>query len=302
MSGSGARSIFYIGFMEVLLEQNIPIYAIAAQSGASFIAASIACGTFESFKKDALNLNWKRLRKLFSFSSSGLGIFSLEKAENYISETVTLGQHFDQVPLKLCFPVTDLTSGQLVPLAYGDLAKAIITTCSVPGLFEPILWGNQLLVDGGLLSTIPVKAVEDFGCDAILSVSVRGTDHVFPAFMLHTRLAYNYLKRNYFRSLIPRRKFATTLGVKIPVGEVPETEPEDAFGMSRIFFKSLDLALEAKNSKEYSAKGGTPWLKVMQGDGKYVDSLILSQNNDLYSQGRQAALENLVSIKELVYG
>lgn len=302
MSGSGARSIFYIGFMEVLLEQHIPIYAIAAQSGASFVAASIACGTFESFKQDALSLNWKRVRKLFGLSRSGLGIFSLEKAEHYVRETVTLGKHFDQVPLKLCFPVTDLTSGQLVPLAYGDLAKAIITTCSVPGLFEPIRWGNQLLVDGGLLSNIPTKTVEDFGCDVVLSVSVRGTGHVFPTFMLNSRRGYTILKRSLYDIFFPKKKLVTTLGLKLQVEDLPLGEYRESYTFGKVLAKSFDLALMAREGPKFPIKSSVPTLAITEGMGKYKDSYKLSNNENLYSEGRRAALENLDSIKQLVYG
>ena len=52
LSGAAARSAFYLGFVEVLKENDVPIAIITAQSGASIVAASYACGTLGTLKKD----------------------------------------------------------------------------------------------------------------------------------------------------------------------------------------------------------------------------------------------------------
>ena len=52
MSGAAARSVYYIGFLEVLTENNIQLDYIAASSGATIVAASYACGTLDKFKEE----------------------------------------------------------------------------------------------------------------------------------------------------------------------------------------------------------------------------------------------------------
>jgi len=50
LSGASSRSVFYIGFLEVLKENDYPIDYIAALSGATIVAASFASGTMNKVK------------------------------------------------------------------------------------------------------------------------------------------------------------------------------------------------------------------------------------------------------------
>ena len=51
LSGSGNRTTFYIGFLEVLTESGIKVDDISACSGGCWVAAAFACGTLPEFKK-----------------------------------------------------------------------------------------------------------------------------------------------------------------------------------------------------------------------------------------------------------
>lgn len=302
MSGSGARSIFYLGFVEVLVEEGIPIHAIAAQSGASVVATAVATGRLAELKKEILTLNWKKARTFFRLSRDGSGLFSSEPAHEYLQRTITLGQEFKDVPIKLCFPATDLTSGELVPLAYGDLAKAILTTCSVPGLLEPVKWGNKLLLDGGILSTIPGQVVKDFGVDVVISVSIRSTDHVFPKYWLKVKEWYNKFKSAFFRSPAFVGSLATTAGQKMGRAEVPVQEYESSTSLFAVLARSMDLALAASKTTNVEKETENCDLVIREGEGDFGDSFSIAKGQELYQLGRSTAAKYLVEIKKLVYG
>lgn len=300
MSGSGARSIFYVGFMEVLEENKIPIYAISAQSGASIVATAYATGTLKALKSELLSLNWKTAKKFFSPSKNGLGLLSLSNAEKYIREKYTFGKTFEDLKTKLCFPATELSSGELVPLAYGDLAKAIVTTCSVPGLFDPVKWGNKLLLDGGILSTIPSKVVKDFGVEKVISVSIRSTNHVFPAYQLKIKEKINKLKKQLTWSREPKN-LAFAHG-HFGQGAIPDSK--DFLGnmtYTQLLGQALDLALEASKSGSLELEKSYCDLAITEGEGDFGDSFSIKKGQKLYNLGREVGLKYLPKIKAIVY-
>lgn len=300
LSGAAARSVFYLGFLEVLQEHNIPVDVIAAQSGASIVAASYACGTLDRLKKDMLALNWKKLRGLLKPFGKG-GLYSLEYAEDYLRTHITLSKQFEDVSTKLCFVATNLETGRVVPLLMGDIAKSARITCSVPGLFEPVRWGNQVLVDGGVLSIIPAQLAREAGADVVLGVSVRSTKHIFLPSHIKLRRFYNLLKTHSYGKLVSYWRKAVSLeGVEGYVRDSLHGEDGPSYSMLKTIGRSLDLAIDI--SKKEAISNDAYWcdMAIHEGEGKYGDSVNISKSQGLYEDGRRSALANLDTIRKLI--
>lgn len=55
------------------------------------------------------------------------------------------------------------------------MAKAVAGSCCVPGVFQPVEFGDRLLCDGGLQNTIPANIPRYFGCDYVIAVDCNST-------------------------------------------------------------------------------------------------------------------------------
>ncbi len=141
LSGSGNRTSFYIGFLEVLKENNIDIDYIAACSGGALVAAAYACGTLDDLKTFGLNTSSKDLIKILTKKRGVGGLYSLDEAESTIVEKITKGKTFDQVKPIMTFVAVDIEKGELHDLCMGDIARAVRISCTTPALFEPVQWG-----------------------------------------------------------------------------------------------------------------------------------------------------------------
>jgi predicted acylesterase/phospholipase RssA len=304
LSGAAARSAFYLGFLEVLQEENIPVAVIAAQSGASLVAASYACGTLERLKKDLFALDWGKLRQLLKRSSRG-GLYSLEIAEEYFRNHLTLGKRFEDLDTKLCFSATDLDSGRLVPLAMGDVAHSIRITCSVPGLFEPVAWGNQVLVDGGILSVIPAHMAREAGADVVVGVSVRSTKHIFLPSHIKLKRAYNTVREFLSRHVwlpVGRfvRKAVSPDGFESEIEAEIETLERAGYSLIKAVSRSLDLAVDVTQEETTKKDKYVCDLFIGEGEGKYGDSVNISKSEGLYRAGRDSALLHVGAIRDLL--
>ncbi|MER3524081.1 MAG: hypothetical protein C4326_08430 [Ignavibacteria bacterium] len=204
LSGGGARGVAQIGVLKALEEYNIPIDFISATSIGAIIGGLYASGyTPAQIESLALKTNWD---ELLSFSDEakridlaidqkvaadwsflvvrfeGLqpviphAVSSGQRLTNFLSEqTLQALYHpdptFDDLKIPFRAVTTDLISGKRIVMGRGSLAQALRASATVPLLFSPIEIDSMQLVDGGLVSNIPVDVAREAGCDIVIAVN-----------------------------------------------------------------------------------------------------------------------------------
>ena len=170
LSGGAARGFAHLGVLKVLAEHDIPIDFIAGTSAGSFAGGASACGaSVEEVIEIARKVNWFNMA---GFSFSPRGILSNASMGNFIN------QHFphkriEDLPIRFAAVACDLETGEEVVLKdKGDLALAIRASCAIPGVFVPVEIEGKILIDGGVVSLVPTKAVKKLGAEIIIAVDV----------------------------------------------------------------------------------------------------------------------------------
>jgi len=201
LSGGGARGFAHVGTLQLIDSLNIPIDYIAGTSMGGIIGAFYSIG-YDGVEIERLirNMDWEQFfsddpprellpyyerkndgRFQFEFEiKNGLpvppdGLISGQKVLLALSELTYAYEnveHFDQLPIPFRCVTVDLITGKEVVLESGSLSKAIRSTMSIPTLFDPVEWGDSLLIDGGLLNNVPVDVVRDMGADIVITSNV----------------------------------------------------------------------------------------------------------------------------------
>jgi predicted acylesterase/phospholipase RssA len=291
LSGSGNRTTFYIGFLEVLDEAGIKIDYISACSGGCLVAAAYACGTLPQIKEMALALNFKGIREIMTKEKGKGGLYKLDYLENILNTKFTKGLHFDEVKPIMVFTAVDIENGELVDLCIGEIARAARISCTTPALFESVKWGNRVLVDGGVLSVVPSASLKKFSPDVTVSLDLAQTPYIFTGVQISAKKVYNFVKK----FLLINQMMDLVHHVLPEDTEVDFEKSPKLFG---VWGKSLDLAMYANN--RYSDLDGCDLaIKPNLKNNNRVD---LSSNaiSKYYQMGRQVAEENLPKIKELI--
>ena len=105
---------------------------------------------------------------------------SLEGVGNIVREN--LGDiNIEDLKTPFAAIAVDIKTTKEVCFAKGNLAKAVMGSCAVPVVFQPVIYDDMILCDGGLQNTIPADIPRYFGCDYVISVDVNksrtyGTD------------------------------------------------------------------------------------------------------------------------------
>lgn len=291
LSGSGNRSTFYIGFLEVLDEAGIKVDYISASSGGSLVAAAYACGTLPQFKERILSLTKESL-KTYLVRSSGGGLFSLDLLEEEIRK-YTKDMHFEDVRPLMGFVAVDIENGEKVLMSMGDIAHAACVSCALPGVFDPAKWGGKTLIDGGLLTTVPTEYLKLAGMDVSIGINMRGTRHIFTQKQLTMRRVYNFIKRVLFID-----EFNEFFDNWPPVFDADIQKKPKLFS---VIGKSLDLAIAANKiddrAEEFCDLMITPDTPTYKRNSFNPESL-----NFYYEEGRRSATENIPAIRSLIAG
>lgn len=205
LAGGGARGSAHIGVIRVLEEMNVPIDCVGGTSMGSLVAGLYATGmSADELEAVILDIDWddlfvddtaradqpfrrKRDDNLALFGPK-LGIgrdASLVKSgviagqkisflfESLVKER-TQAEDFDELPIPYRAVAADIATARKVVLSHGDLAMAMRSSMSVPGVFEPVPHQGHLLVDGGIVDNVPVDVLRDMGADILIVVDVGG--------------------------------------------------------------------------------------------------------------------------------
>ncbi len=176
LSGGGARGIAHLGVLKALEELKLKPEHISGTSAGSIVGAMYSAGYSPDFILDKIiSLGVKSHIK---FALNRFGLFSLEKVENIFLELIPHNTFENlKIPLTIC--AVDILNGEIVYFNKGELAKPILASCCIPGIFEPIKFNGKTFIDGGVLNNLPIEPLEAV-CDFIIGVNVTPIDKKYP--------------------------------------------------------------------------------------------------------------------------
>lgn len=156
LSGGAARGIAHAGVLEVLVAEGIPVRAVAGTSAGAIVGALFASGMPPGgIGRLALETRWP---ELFAVRLPRAGLLPGDGLLRFLERVLPV-QTFADLGMPFVAVATDLETGERTDLTEGELARAVLASCSVPVLLEPVTLGGRLLVDGGIASQVPVRAL-----------------------------------------------------------------------------------------------------------------------------------------------
>ena len=79
---------------------------------------------------------------------------------------------FMKLPIPFLCVSADIVSGKAKNWTSGDIATAMRSTMSIPGLFLPVRTKDMVLVDGGIRNNYPVDLARNMGADIVIGVTL----------------------------------------------------------------------------------------------------------------------------------
>ncbi|MCL6619051.1 MAG: patatin-like phospholipase family protein [Thermomonas hydrothermalis] len=173
LSGGGARGLTQIGVIEVLQARGLYIDAVAGTSCGALVGGTFAAGKLDVLRDWMCRTSRNEMLRLLDPGLGRPAMFTGERLVRTLRELI--GEpRIEDLPIDFTAVAVDLRRQREVWLRSGDLWDALRASFAIPGIFTPLMVGEMELVDGGLLSPLPITATRLAVPHRVIAVDLNG--------------------------------------------------------------------------------------------------------------------------------
>jgi len=171
LGGGAARGWAHIGVLRALDEAGIEINMIAGTSIGALVGGCYLAGKLDQLEEFARSLTRRRFFGLLDFQFRGSGLFGGMRLDARLHQHLA-GVTFADLGKPLVCVATEIRTGHEVLLTSGSLIMAMRASYALPGVFEPVMCNNRLLVDGALVNPVPVSVCRAYEQPLVVAVNL----------------------------------------------------------------------------------------------------------------------------------
>lgn len=171
LGGGAARGWAHIGVLRALDEAGIDVGLIAGTSIGALVGGCYLADKLDELEAFARSLTMRRIAGLLDFTIRGSGLFGGMRLSNRMREHLE-GLSIEELDRCFIAVATEVSTGHEVWIDKGSLVTAIRASYALPGIFEPVLSDNRMLVDGALVNPVPVSVCRAHEAPLVVAVNL----------------------------------------------------------------------------------------------------------------------------------
>ncbi len=287
LGGGAALGMAHIGIIRVLEREGIPIDVVVGSSMGALIAGIWSVGhNADELEKFGREFESKSgMLKIYDpiipisglVGGVGIGLWLRGKLHHKTF-------HEAKIPLRIV--AYDLMHRNELVIDQGDIVDAIRKSIAIPGVIRPIMEGNQMIIDGGVLNPLPTNVLVDMGVKKIIAINVLQSPQ---------DVAYSSeLEKEHMRQ-------------QMQISFVKHPFKYAGFRFGNFLGKSItpniaDIIVRTLQASEYvlAEISGKQADVLIHPDLRGINWFELYKVNELIKRGEEAAVKALPAIKELV--
>jgi predicted acylesterase/phospholipase RssA len=159
LSGGAARGFAHLGVFRALEELGIEVDRVGGTSMGALLGAGYAMGrSYAEMYQLAERL--ANPKQLFDYTLPYASLMASKKV-TAVTQEVFEGLHMEDLWRPFFCVSTNLTQAEPVLHQTGPLWKSVRASIAIPGIFSPIQYEGDVLVDGGAMNNFPVDIMQD---------------------------------------------------------------------------------------------------------------------------------------------
>lgn len=158
LSGGSARGYAHVGVLRALTEHGVEPEILSGTSMGAVVGVLYAAGYSPKEIKEILLS--ESFSKVTGFAWKRTGIFKMEKLKDVIKKYIP-EDDFSQLKKPFYLGLSNLNTAQKETRSDGPLYDYLVASCSVPGVFSPVVIEEISYVDGGLMCNLPASVIRE---------------------------------------------------------------------------------------------------------------------------------------------
>lgn len=176
-AGGGSLGAAQVGMLKAFAEAGVVPYLLVGASVGAINAAYFADDP-SSAGAQRLETLWRGLKRRDIFRLSLLGalksllgrrsyLFNDRIFSRFLERNLPYRQ-LEEARIPCHIVASDMVSGDEVLISSGAAIPALLASAAIPGVFPPLLLGNQYLLDGGVANHTPVSTAVKLGATRVI--------------------------------------------------------------------------------------------------------------------------------------
>ena len=171
LSGGVARGLAHIGVIEELEKRGYQINSIAGTSMGALVGGVYALGKMEAFKNWMISLDKRKVFSLVDFTLSSNGLVKGDRVLNAMKEFIP-DTNIEDLEIDYSATAADIANHKEIVFRSGSLYDAIRASIAIPTVLTPVIKGDSIIVDGGVINNVPINNVKRTNGDLLVAVYV----------------------------------------------------------------------------------------------------------------------------------
>ena len=155
LSGGGARGFAHLGAVRALEDAGVPIDLLGGTSIGAAMATFVALGYTADQRLTEAKAT---LQRMMDWTPP---VAALVKGARMtaLAERQVAGRDIEDLWLPWFAVSTNVSRADLAVHRRGPLLKALRASTAIPGILPPVVYGDELHVDGGVLDNLPIRTM-----------------------------------------------------------------------------------------------------------------------------------------------
>lgn len=171
LGGGAARGWAHIGVLRALDEAGIEVGMIAGTSIGALVGGCYLAGRLDELEQFARSLTMRRIAGLLDLTIGGGGLLGGMRLTKRMQEHLE-GIAIEDLDRPFVSVATELHTGHEVWISSGSLITGLRASYALPGIFEPVICSNRVLVDGALVNPVPTSVCRAYEQPLVVAVNL----------------------------------------------------------------------------------------------------------------------------------
>lgn len=174
-AGGGSLGAIEAGMLRELIASGVhPDFLVGASAG----AINSVFFSYQPHTAGAMRLEflWRGIRRQQILPWSILSVLGATRGTHLVSPAKLRGllyEHFgnrmlEDADLPVHVVATEMKTGNEIVISSGSAVDAVLASTAIPGVFPPVSFGGNMLIDGGVANNTPISSAIRLGATRVI--------------------------------------------------------------------------------------------------------------------------------------